>query len=87
MEIFTCRTDDLSPLDDLDLSGRSVWSSSCCRVGTVRICIICHTFPGLDLYSTCTDPVQHNITAAVGCTVDDLDRDLSEVWMRVGDGR
>ena len=48
--------------------------------------------PGLDLYSTYTDPAQHIFTAAKGSTVDDiddiddiydiddLDHDLSEVW-------
>ena len=31
-----CRTNHRSPLDDPDLSGRSVWSSSCCRMEVVR---------------------------------------------------
>ena len=29
-------TDDLSLLDYLDISGRYVWSSSCCLVGAMR---------------------------------------------------
>ena len=39
-------------------------------------------FPGLDVYSACTDPVQYLIRADAGCAVDDLndlDDDLSEV--------
>ena len=36
LRLFTRRTDHRSPLDDLDLAGRYVWSSSCCRVGAVR---------------------------------------------------
>ena len=53
--------------------------------GSRTICITWHTFPGWDLYSTCTDPAEHLTTAASGSIVDDidaiddLDRDLSEV--------
>ena len=41
--------------------------------------------PGLDRYSTCTDPAKYVISAAIGSTVDylydlhDLDRFLSEM--------
>ena len=33
---FTCRTDHLFPRDELAPSRRSVWSSSCCRMGAAR---------------------------------------------------
>ena len=36
-------------------------------------------FPGLDLYSSPTDPAQHLITAGTGSTVDDL-YDLCDIY-------
>ena len=36
-------------------------------------------FPRLDLYALHTDLAQQITTAAIGSTVDDLDRDLSDV--------
>ena len=35
-------------------------------------------FPGLDLFSTYTDPAGNIMTAAIGPVVDYLDRDLSD---------
>ena len=52
--------------------------------GNRTICMIWHMFLGLDLFSTCTDLAQHLITAATGCAIDyldDLDRDLAEVYI------
>ena len=79
------RTYHRSPLGDIDISGRFVWSSSRNPGGSCMICITYDMFPALDLYSLCTDPTRHLITVNAGSTldyIDDIDyfdRDRSEV--------
>ena len=47
--------------------------------GRGTICIVKQTFPGSDVHSLYTDPAKQIMPADTGCTIDDLDRDLSEV--------
>ena len=48
--------------------------------GSGMICTISRMFPGSDLYYT--DPEQHLVGGRLGCTLDYLDRDLSDLLVR-----
>ena len=64
-----------SLLDDLDISGRSLWPYLMLPGGSRTICRMRLTFPGLDVYSTRTDLARRIMTAAIGSSVDGLDVD------------
>ena len=73
------RSDDLSLLDDLNTSGKICMVLLMMAGGSRTISMPSTCFPGLDMFTVCTDLGQHPISAVLGSTVTDLDRDMSEV--------